>query len=514
DFVFKTLRSDKHLGRAVVLSEGHAPIPATCNDTDADKNQSTNQSKDAGALAVKKGERVSVEFLHNQHCSDELLSKLRVCYQRRDPLNSVRGALEVVVCYSTTEYRHLARTIPHSGEHVLEVGCSTGKASAILSRNCGQLTAIDISTDCIAKCNSDMAAGVGAQSHNTTYHCFDVFADRACLLDMLNPKSGLGHSKQTRSPKLACKQRETLPGSCGLPTTPEAAMSTGTNELSVKERDTVPSTAVQISTDVPDTRAQDTNIHGINSPADIGVIFVDIGGNRDVHSVVELLAFLERYAKDTCEVVVVKSEALCGEMYAQLGVGLRVTRDEGEINSSSGPDKCGPGMASAGQDSETRMHASQKQTKPNGMPEMVPAPTHSSVGLGVGTAWMPNCSLWWSALCTRERLRAMAIKDSVGKSSTVPFAANMYHQRLSPKSLNFGVSKSSGAVYICRFHNYSESGCKQYQEATQMPGCEEECVYDHDHCHACLLPGHIARQCLLVEKLGVWSANDAGNVPY
>jgi SAM-dependent methyltransferase len=42
-----------------------------------------------------------------------------------------------------------------------------------------------------------------------------------------------------------------------------------------------------------------------------------------------------------------------------------------------------------------------------------------------------------------------------------------------------------GAPFICRYHNYALDGCKK----------TVRCPFDHDHCHFCFLPGHIARDC-------------------
>ena len=37
---------------------------------------------------------------------------------------------------------------------------------------------------------------------------------------------------------------------------------------------------------------------------------------------------------------------------------------------------------------------------------------------------------------------------------------------------------------ICRYHNYHQNGCSK-----------DKCPYDHEHCHLCLKPGHIALNC-------------------
>lgn len=38
---------------------------------------------------------------------------------------------------------------------------------------------------------------------------------------------------------------------------------------------------------------------------------------------------------------------------------------------------------------------------------------------------------------------------------------------------------------ICRYHNYHKKGCRK----------ESACPFDHAHCHMCLEPGHIAKDC-------------------
>jgi SAM-dependent methyltransferase len=42
---------------------------------------------------------------------------------------------------------------------------------------------------------------------------------------------------------------------------------------------------------------------------------------------------------------------------------------------------------------------------------------------------------------------------------------------------------------ICRYHNYHKNGCKK-----------DDCAFDHVHCHACLRPGHVAKECHLLSR--------------
>eukprot|EP00980_Cylindrotheca_fusiformis_P013040 scaffold3267_cov140-Cylindrotheca_fusiformis.AAC.2 len=48
------------------------------------------------------------------------------------------------------------------------------------------------------------------------------------------------------------------------------------------------------------------------------------------------------------------------------------------------------------------------------------------------------------------------------------------------------LSPKDGKTPICRYHNYHKHGCGKPDGV---------CPLDHDHCHACQIPGHIAKLC-------------------
>lgn len=68
--------------------------------------------------------------------------------------------------------------------------------------------------------------------------------------------------------------------------------------------------------------------------------------------------------------------------------------------------------------------------------------------------------------------------------------------------------KSSEQQLICRYHNYHKAGCAKRNKAVVVDDNvtisgsngirQTTCPYDHDHCHVCLMPGHIARHCPLI----------------
>ena len=58
------------------------------------------------------------------------------------------------------------------------------------------------------------------------------------------------------------------------------------------------------------------------------------------------------------------------------------------------------------------------------------------------------------------------------------------HPLKAPKVL----SPKDNKTPICRYYNYHENGCQH-----------SPCEFDHEHCHACLKPGHVARNCPIFE---------------
>jgi hypothetical protein len=85
----------------------------------------------------------------------------------------------------------------------------------------------------------------------------------------------------------------------------------------------------------------------------------------------------------------------------------------------------------------------------------------SSASIDEGTGLIENGSDWF-----RQRKQQRALPKHPLKAPMV----------MSPKD---------GTTPICRYHNYHKSGCSK----------QSVCPLDHDHCHACQKPGHIAKDC-------------------
>ena len=52
------------------------------------------------------------------------------------------------------------------------------------------------------------------------------------------------------------------------------------------------------------------------------------------------------------------------------------------------------------------------------------------------------------------------------------------------------LSPADGRTPICRYYNYYPAGCAK----------GDNCPFDHEFCHSCLVKGHVARRCPLLEK--------------
>ncbi|VEU44458.1 unnamed protein product [Pseudo-nitzschia multistriata] len=197
------------------------------------------------------------------------------------------------------------------------------------------------------------------------------------------------------------------------------------------------------------------------------VVLIDIGGNRECGPVIQTISWvLESFGKVTStatqgssrnpslRMVIVKSRALVRRLLSE----------------------CCP----TGVGGDPSLHA-------NG--------THLDSARGL--LW--NGSEWFSSALERDAKQRV-------ESATVQ--NRFKHPLRAPMAL----SPVDGITPICRYHNYHRDGCRWYNslkdEDGLTPACSivsadvksGSCPFDHDHCHACLQKGHIARNCPLLEN--------------
>ena len=91
-----------------------------------------------------------------------------------------QAALSIVFTKETTPYRHLACSQIYDEDDILEIGCSTGEASVLLTRYGRSLVGFDTSTEMVEKCSSRLTAAL--QNRSKLWH--------ACRMDALSNPSG------------------------------------------------------------------------------------------------------------------------------------------------------------------------------------------------------------------------------------------------------------------------------------------------------------------------------------
>ena len=93
----------------------------------------------------------------------------------------------------------------------------------------------------------------------------------------------------------------------------------------------------------------------------------------------------------------------------------------------------------------------------------------STTPIVVGSTWMET-HLWQ---CTNRRMHSLPSHPMQAPLRHVPHTETP----------------------ICRYHNYHKDGCLRYKNVSNS------CPLDHDHCHKCLLRGHVALSCTLVSSI-------------
>ena len=175
------------------------------------------------------------------------------------------------------------------------------------------------------------------------------------------------------------------------------------------------------------------------------VVFVDIGGNRELESLVALLPWIERHLCPNA--IVVKSEQLHAAVLERCGGAFDWAMLQDIATEAVTKRKTTGG---GGSDEKRRAEATKRNVR-NGEQD-----GKRSVAAGVAQCVVP------------------VIK------------------KLHP--LKAPLRNTPEGIAICRFHNYDERGCFKFID----PSCTgESCPYDHVLCHICLKKGHRALECAL-----------------
>ncbi len=284
----------------------------------------------------------------------------------------------VVLTKTTNKYRLLAASQLDKHDHVLEIGCSNGECSLIISKYVseGSLVGFDVSQEMIREAEKKVSSA--AVRNHARFHKIDPFTQpkRALLLSTVDNE---------------------VPGADNI--------TANSSDKDGKESQNPKPT----------------------------VVFIDIGGNRDLQSVIRMLAWVKKSCSP--RLVIIKSEAIveC------------VESDNGRSKRSTDIQEC-------------------KRQKTN----------DSAIIEACGR--IRNGEDWF-------RLKVNELTNVSSKEKGVPglnsFAPKFSHPKKAPLALSPDENKP-----ICRYYNYHKNGCKQ-----------SDCPYDHNYCHWCLQKGHIALNC-------------------
>ncbi|MDP6038652.1 MAG: methyltransferase domain-containing protein [Candidatus Latescibacteria bacterium] len=78
------------------------------------------------------------------------------CERFKSPFSYQKGAffMEIIVASSAERFRVLARDLLKDHSRVLEIGCSTGRATRILAENAERVVAVDVSREMVETTHS------------------------------------------------------------------------------------------------------------------------------------------------------------------------------------------------------------------------------------------------------------------------------------------------------------------------------------------------------------------------
>lgn len=292
----------------------------------------------------------------------------------------------IIVTEKTIEYRKLASSQLDKTDNVLEIGCSNGECSMHIIKYCGSFVGYDTSSQMIAEAKTKIHPRTEVQSASKN----------------TSRSTNQGNDKNTTIHEF-CK--------IGF-----YVMDPFMNPKSAKKM------------------AEGTN-----------VIFIDIGGNRDLVSVLKMIQWSRENFNSQLDLIIIKSEELFKSV----------------INDSKGQDE-------DESDDATQNNKRRKQ--------------HHTGALKVDhdTGMITYCEDWFQKKLDEAFVQPKNEIDGVGPPK--------YSH---PLKVPISLSPLDGTTPICRYFNYHGKGCKK----------KDECSFDHLHCHWCLKKGHKALNCTGQGKL-------------
>ena len=364
----------------------------------------TSAIKDGNGTKKRRLEdvRVSIQQSHNGNI------KVGVRPSRLFPIYESKDETLIIITPDTTNYRQLATSHLRVSDKVLEIGCSTGECTALILR---RLMLLHNNQQKHDKEKNDVQRG--------TICAFDIGSD------MVEQASSRVQSEFNALQQHSHQQATDLQ----MPTYTDMVQFYKVDALSDPKRAYTHAT---------------TNTTGSNSKsrAPPNVILIDIGGNRELKGVVQMIEWVQSAFcpndDDSVRAIIVKSESLAEELTksTQSLIAEEEKKIEADSSTLQQPTVLDNGTINQGQE-------------------------------------------WFTSLLS-----------SFSTNTTSSTVTTNHHQRRAPTynhplKAPLVLSPKDDKTAICRFHNYAEDGCKN----------GTRCPYDHVHCHWCRELGHIALNC-------------------
>jgi hypothetical protein len=261
------------------------------------------------------------------------------------------------------------------------------------------------------------------------------------------------------------------------------------------------------------------SVYTTGSPLSPTIVFIDIGGNRDEYSVLQMIQWIIdtnlSVWSSSVQLVVVKSEQVVSTLLTNFSTNNSSNSNLSSCSINGSVDNVS-GILTNGTEwlcKRIEKFHEMSNAKINSL-YIVETTTTSSSASAKDTTIEPILEddgkttpcLRTSACTVQSDTTTTDIETHFSTSNVQSMnsffpkhplqAPKRYYYRNSNNSNNNNLSmesnernNASNGILICRYHNYHKDGCKRYKDPNG------HCPFDHDHCHLCLQYGHTALQC-------------------
>ena len=301
------------------------------------------------------------------------------------PTSLATSPRSAFVTYDTTAFRTACDFVEEGRDVVIEIGCSYGKATKLLSANAGASSVLGVDT------SKEALEAAKVRNPDVEFlHC-DVLATPNTLTNKLV--------------ELLAKKAE------------------------------------------------------LDIPCEL-VVYVDIGGNRELEALAALLPWVASLRKQP-RLIVVKSQSLYNNV-------IELASNSNKLAATS------PALAVAVADADDADDASE-------------AAHEFDWGRILALADAAKEARRAKGRSQRGPKRKLAESEETNPVKKAELERPKY-----PHPLKAPLKHAPDGIPICRFHNYVESGCFRHLDPKKLG---TTCPLDHDHCHYCGSEGHVAMTC-------------------